>query len=136
MIVRSEEFARAAENLLGTPYRLGGRCARHGVDCIGIVIVSLREIGENFPDLPTYGLRNRDFDFVKNIAGQCAVTEVNDSVLRGDIVMVRPGPAQRHLLINLGNQRWVHAHAGLRRVVIFTGELPWPVIQNWRLIKG
>ena len=50
----------------------------------------------------------------------------------GDLILARPGPAQHHLLVASGPDRFIHAHAGLRRVVAMPGPLPWPVLHRWR----
>jgi hypothetical protein len=48
-----------------------------------------------------------------------------------DMMLVRPGALHRHLLI-LVPGGFVHAHAGLRRVVETPGAPPWPVLRIWR----
>lgn len=50
----------------------------------------------------------------------------------GDVLLVRPGPAQVHLLVCARDGRFVHAHAGLRRVVAMPGPHGWPVLRHWR----
>ena len=49
----------------------------------------------------------------------------------GDLALVRPGPLQLHLMIGTG-AGFVHAHAGLGRVVETPGLSPWPVLGWWR----
>jgi lipoprotein Spr len=53
----------------------------------------------------------------------------------GDLALVRPGPLQLHLMI-LVPGGFVHAHAGLRRVVEMPGASPWPVMGWWRAEWG
>jgi hypothetical protein len=61
MVCRDEQgpdLAQAAEGLVGTRFRLHGRHREHGLDCLGVLAASLREIG--LPgDFPTdYAWRN------------------------------------------------------------------------------
>ena len=52
---------------------------------------------------------------------------------RGDVLLTRPGPAQHHLLIALGADGFVHAHAGLRRVVCQQLVTLDPLLAQWRI---
>jgi uncharacterized protein YfaT (DUF1175 family) len=49
----------------------------------------------------------------------------------GDLVLVRAGVAQFHLMIATHGGH-VHAHAGLGLVVEMPGVSPWPVLGRWR----
>jgi hypothetical protein len=51
----------------------------------------------------------------------------------GDVLLIRPGPAQHHLVIAATAGGFVHAHAGLRRVVLTPAPLGWTVEHHWRL---
>lgn len=121
-------FAAAAESLLGAPFRLGGRDPATGLDCVGLVACAL---GAEAPQ--GYGLRNsciaRHLVFVERAGFVPAI----GPLARGDLILTRPGPAQQHLLVALERDRFVHAHAGLRRVAMHHGLLPWPEVARWRL---
>ena len=54
-----------------------------------------------------------------------------DCVGLAALALVRPGPLQLHLMIGTG-AGFVHAHAGLGRVVETPGLSPWPVLGWWR----
>lgn len=124
--------ARAAQALVGAPYRLHGRDPRSGLDCVGLVAAALAAAGLPVDPPAGYGLRNRDPADPDAIARRCALRPVSTPVRRGDIVMARPGPAQLHLLVCAGPDTFIHAHAGLRRIVAMPGPLPWPVLRHWR----
>ena len=129
----AEAFASAAEGLVGSPFRLHGRCPTTGVDCVGLVILSLRSAGREVISMPAYRLRNSDYGFVEQLAKRNGFAEAVGPVGRGDLLMVEAGPAQRHLLVAQSHTEFIHAHAGLRRVVRLRGELPWPLFRHWRL---
>jgi cell wall-associated NlpC family hydrolase len=112
-----EAFARAAESLIGTPFRLHGRDPASGLDCIGLVAASLAAIGRT-PKAPQgYTLRNLSIERWLGHAGLSGLERANGPVRCGDVLLVQPSPVQHHLLIACDTAEVVHAHAGLRRVV-------------------
>lgn len=126
-------LARAAEALVGAPFRLHGRDAATGLDCLGVVTAALAASGRDPGSLPAYGLRNRSIDRWIALAERAGFRPSAAPALAGDVVMVRPGPGQHHLLVALEGNLFVHAHAGLRRVVVQPGPLPWSIDRRWRL---
>lgn len=131
----AERFACAAESMVGTPFHLHGRDPRFGLDCVGLVAVALRIAGIGHPAIPAYGLHNRDYSFVEGLAKECGLGRAGPAIVRGDLLMVSPGPAQRHLLVATGQNLFVHAHAGLRKVVVMPGIPAWPLSNHWRIQK-
>jgi cell wall-associated NlpC family hydrolase len=127
-----EQLAIAAEALVGSPFRLHGRHPATGLDCIGVLAVALTATG-NPGKLPNgYSLRNRALPDTDGAATNCGFVHVTGECVAGDIVLCRVSPCQFHLAIALGPDRFVHAHAGLRRVVLSPGPRPWPILQHWR----
>lgn len=126
-------IAHGAIALVGKPFRLHGRNPETGVDCVGLVALSLIMAGAS-PVIPTgYSLRNRSFRAFEKFAKQSGLIEPQDGQFApGDIVMAQVSPAQLHLLVYVGAGAFVHAHASLRKVVKTTGPLTWPVHRHWR----
>ena len=131
--MRAERFAAAAELLVGAPFRLGGRDPATGLDCVGLVACAL---GPKTAAPHGYALRNSAIDHHFAFAAHAGFVPVSGTVVRGDLLLVVPGPAQHHLLVALGRDRFVHAHAGLRRVAFHTGPLPWREYARWRLASA
>ncbi|WP_374406927.1 peptidoglycan endopeptidase [Pelagerythrobacter sp.] len=127
-------MARAAEALVGTRFRLHGRDPGWGLDCIGLAAAALEGAGiETHP--PTgYALRNADTRDAVALAQRSGLVAAQGAELPGDIVLVRAGPAQVHLLVISSTSGFIHAHAGLRRVVACPGAPAWPVLHRWRAI--
>ncbi len=134
VIVMPEAFAAAAHGLIGAPYRLHGRDAASGLDCVGVVQAALARCGCAVSLPATYGLRNSGIARFLPMAATAGFACVGTSGQNpGDIVCVRPGPAQWHLAIAASRDLFIHAHAGLRRVVAQPAPLPWPVAMRWRI---
>ncbi len=125
-----EVFAARAEALTGAPFRLGGRDPATGLDCVGLVAAAL---GEGVGTPSGYRFRNSSIATHLGFATRAGFAPATGPVARGDLILARPGPAQHHLLVVLGPDRFVHAHAGLRRVALHLARLPWPLEAHWRL---
>lgn len=124
-------FAARAEALVGVPFRLGGRDPATGLDCVGLVACACGAAQAPIG----YGLRNTVIQRHLVFAERAGFAPEAGPMARGDLILARPGPAQQHLLVALGPDRFVHAHAGLRRVVVHHGALPWPERARWRLTQ-
>ncbi len=128
-----EKLAGAALELVGVPFRLHGRDPATGLDCIGLAEVALARAGASV-SLPTgYRLRG-DGAAMLACWHDRSLQQLADGEppAPGQIVLCKAGPAQPHLLI-LARGGFVHAHAGLRRVVFSPGDHGWPVIARWQM---
>lgn len=129
-----DALAAAAEALAGARFRLHGRDPATGLDCIGVLAAALAAIGRPAP-LPTgYALRARRLPALAGIVSACGFGGAEGAVRPGDVMLLRVGPCQYHFAIALAGGRFVHAHAGLRRVVVAPGPPPWPILRRWRLL--
>lgn len=125
-----DALAREALGLLGVPFRLHGRSTKTGVDCVGLVALAAWAAGHRGKAPERYALRGghaSQFETWLKMAGLRRVEEMTP----GDVVLVQAGVRQFHLMVRAGSG-FVHAHAGLRRVVEMPGKSPWPVISVWR----
>lgn len=129
----AERFASHAEQFEGASFRLYGRNPETGLDCIGLASCALERAGISSNAPTGYALRNSDISRHLKTVLLSGFAPATGSARRGDILLVRPGPSQQHLVIALGQNRFVHAHAGLRRVVIQSGLGGWPILHHWRL---
>lgn len=128
-----QRFANAALSLVDTPFRLGSHDPAVGLDCIGLVVAAMRQCGRDPGVLPTYTMRNSAITRFEALARASRLTPAAGELRCGDILVLRPSPAQHHLAISLSASEAVHAHGGLRRVVVSPAPFPWPLIARWRL---
>lgn len=128
----ANKFAKAAVSLVGTPFRLHGRDPHSGLDCVGLINESLKIAGLPRPQLPKYALRNSDYSFVLKTACLAGFKPAKNGIFLGDLVVVKPGPAQLHFLVAQARGGFVHAHASLREIVTMPGPVPWPI---WAILR-
>ncbi len=126
-------LAAAAEVLVGTPFRLHGRDPATGLDCIGVLTAALAACGGPAALPNFYSLRMRELPELGDTASRAGLAPCSGAILAGDVVLVRIGPCQFHLLVAVGDGGFVHAHAGLKRVVRSALPTDWQVIRHWRL---
>ncbi len=126
-------LADAAAALIGISFRLHGREPATGLDCLGVLAAALAAIGRPAVLPVAYSLRSRVGENVDAIAHNCGLVATVEPTVAGDVAFVRIGATQSHVLIAAGDRRFVHAHAGLRRVVEHAGALAWPLAALWRL---
>ncbi|MCC6926109.1 hypothetical protein [Novosphingobium sp.] len=129
-------LAREAERLVGRPFRLHGRDLKGGVDCIGLFALAMARGGCPVAVPTGYPLRLSDLDRWLPDAASCGFGPAQLPYAPGDVVMLQAGPAQFHLAIADRTLGWIHAHAGLRRVVR-DAEIPaGTLVHHWRLLRA
>ena len=127
------DLARAAASLEGRPWRLHGRDPATGLDCIGLLAAALDQAGRPV-DLPTgYPLRLSRLDGWLPDPAALGFAPAQGSNQPGDVVLLQLGPAQIHLAIAAPEAGWIHAHAGLRKVVHQPALPPGALLGHWRL---
>jgi cell wall-associated NlpC family hydrolase len=128
-------LAAAAEALVGTPFRLHGRDPASGLDCIGVFAAAMAGMGRPIAVPNGYAMRLRDIAAFRPLAAGFGFTEAAGEILPGDVLMFTVGPVQFHLGIAAPRGGLVHAHAGLRRVVIGPASADWQPAGHWRFIQ-
>ncbi len=120
-------YVEQARALVGCRFRPQGRDPATGLDCIGLVA---RAYGIHAGGIPrNYRLRG-DYRAVLE-QGLLVHFRRARGVRAGDILLFSVGPAQLHLGIKT-DAGFVHAHAGLRRVVETPGAPQWPILAAFR----
>lgn len=129
------DLALAAEALVGSRFRLHGRDAVTGLDCIGVFAAALAACGRPAALPNFYSLRMRAPPELGEIAQSAGFAPCTGAVLAGDVLLVRIGPCQFHLALAVDCETFVHAHAGLMRVVRSALPGDWLVVRHWRLAE-
>jgi hypothetical protein len=123
-------IAARARTLVGRRFRPQGRDPVLGLDCVGTAAAAL-----DAGDVPSdYAARGNALERIEAElwALGCLEAEAPEA---GDVIVCRPARDQYHLLVCVG-EAFVHADAGLRRIVERPMPPPWPVAGVWRLQPG
>lgn len=113
MKVDPAAFVAACRAYLGVKFKHRGR-TRHGLDCAGLVVCALRDLGHDPIDLKVYG-REPARDGLRRVVEQNMGPPVSDgSMLPGDVVLMRFVSDPHHVAV-LGD----HPTAGLSIVHCF-----------------
>lgn len=123
----------AASSFIGVPFRLHGRDPETGLDCVGLLNASLTIIGRSPCPVRGYRLKNASIQHWLDRSERSDFLIVTSSVKAGDVLLSTPGPGQYHLMIADSTSSFVHAHAGLRRVVRQPLDNSQILHRHWRL---
>ena len=123
----------AALAAVGSRFRVHGRVAATGLDCVGLVALALKAGGCGVAVPTGYALRGGDP--VRVAAWLDRVLVRVDAASPGDVLMLRTGPGQLHFAVRT-RRGLVHADATLRRVVERPGPVEAPVLGCWRIGEG
>ena len=119
------ERARA---LVGTRFRPQGRCSE-GLDCVGLVIATFgiepAEVRRN------YRLSHADREEMERTLKRFFRTVPIASARPGDVLLMAVNERQLHLGVRTA-AGFVHAHAGIGRVVETPGEPQWDLVGVFR----
>lgn len=122
--------ARAAQALIGARFRLHGRDPATGLDCVGVAALALKDAGHEAAPPQGYALRGGDAAGWSRALDAAGLRRAG-SARAGDLMLLSTGPGQAHLAVWTG-RGFVHADAGLRRVVETPGWPRWSLIGLWR----
>ncbi|AMO72772.1 hypothetical protein [Sphingorhabdus sp. M41] len=129
-------MADKAMALCGARFCLHGRDEETGLDCIGLAQKCLLA-GDFECDAPNgYSIRGGCEQSINKFMAETGFTRFppESELCEGDIILVRPSPVQWHFLIR-AEDGFVHAHAGLGKVVYCPGDSPWPIVAIFRLTE-
>lgn len=121
----------AARAMVGVRFRAQGRDTATGLDCAGLVWAAYAAAGYALrapSDYPLRGWRRERIEAALAAAGFCPVHDRR----AGDVALIALPAEQFHPAL-MGPVSFVHAHAGLRRVVETPFEAALPVPAGWRL---
>ena len=126
------EAVARARALVGTKFRPQGRAAEYGLDCIGLACAAFQIPAAMVP--ADYRLRGYDPRRLEEGMRRFFRRTPNRSALPGDLLLLAVAADQLHLAV-LTERGFVHADAGLRRVVETPGRPGWPIVSVWRRRK-
>ncbi|MET1113245.1 MAG: peptidoglycan endopeptidase [Allosphingosinicella sp.] len=134
MSPRGIRIARRARALVGVRFRPQGRDPGAGLDCVGAAAAAAEVPAARLRR--DYALRGQHLAVIEQGLGDLGCRRVPvEQAAAGDLLVCAAGPAQFHIVIRAWDS-FVHADAGLRRVVERPLPVPWPVAGAWRFFEG
>lgn len=123
-----EQIVRRARALVGVRFRPQGREPETGLDCVGLVLEAF-ELPASRRD---YRLRGSHREEIERELAQYFVSV--SAKMAGDVLLCEIAADQVHLAIECGGS-FIHADAGIRRIVDTPGRPRWPVVGIFRRIS-
>lgn len=115
-----QEFVDTARKALRTPWVHQGRVVPHGLDCIGLVLWTLRQRQITDYEPPPYPKDARWNEFVGYFRAHLEEVHVVGDMKQSDILVFRQGifPCHCGILTAAGEDPWfIHSYLKRRRVV-------------------
>ena len=127
-------MAKRARALVGTRFRPQGRDPRYGLDCVGTAAAAAGIAPGRLRS--DYSLRGQHLAAIEHELCDLGCRPVPaERAVAGDVIVCEAGPAQFHIVVRAWDS-FIHADAGLRRVVERPLPVPWPVVGAWRFFEG
>lgn len=136
---RSQAIVAAVRACIGTRFRSQGRVPGLALDCVGVTLVAARAAGLSLGNLPLYQLGGDNEALIDGLLAQAGLQRVAMPTA-GDVWLFAPAPGQRHLAVQVNDTAcghrltpsFVHAHAGVGRVVESPADPAWIPLGSYR----
>jgi hypothetical protein len=128
MMIRSVHVERARA-LVGVRFRPQGRDAATGLDCVGVIVAGFALPNESVRK--DYRIRGPHRSVIEQGLAQYFRRVARTRAREGDVLLLAVARDQFHLAIRT-RRGFVHADAGLGKVVETPGAPPWPIAGVWR----
>ena len=118
--------------MVGVPFRPQGHDPATGLDCVGLVWAAYAAAGRRLVRPMGYPLRGWARARIEAALVEAGFGPVGGMPCDGDVALIAYPAGQFHLGLR-GPETWIHAHAGLRRVVEAPLDAPARAAVRWRL---
>lgn len=124
------DIVQAARACVGARFRIHGREPAWGLDCVGVAACAFSlEVPASYP------VRGGTAQQIAVLIEQAGLRRHFGEPAPGDLLLVRAGPNQLHLMVRT-DDGFVHADAGLRRVVEAPSITVGSVVGMWQRGEG
>ena len=122
------DYVARASALVGVRFRPQGR-GSEGLDCVGVILATYGIPADS--SRSNYALRGTHLAELREELARY-FRKVSKRALRsGDVMLLQVGEEQPHLGVRT-ERGFIHAHAGIRRVVETPGMPEWPLLGVYR----
>ncbi len=126
-----EQAWACAVALVGVPFRLQGRSAETGLDCIGLVLAAFAGAGVRLASIDSYALRGFPLERALALMDASGLARTGVPVQSGDVGLFLLPARQLHLAL-LAPGEIIHADAGQRRVCAAPPSRLPEAVARWR----
>lgn len=123
-----EKIVKAAREYIGTPWHHSARLKGVGIDCIGLLYCTAKDVGIEVVDYPNYGRSDEFKRMVTHIKKYCVRINRKDEWEEGDIIVFRGRMMLNHCAIYSGEGNMIHAYDGAN----INAVVEQPLNDNWR----
>ena len=119
MVILRNEFVAKAREAMGTPWVHQGRVVPHGLDCIGLILWTLRQLDINHYEPPPYPKNAQWGQFIQYFRAHLIEIPIAD-IQPGDVLIFRQSiyPCHCGILTEAGDTpRFAHSYLLRKRVV-------------------
>lgn len=102
--------------MVGARFRPQGNNPATGLDCVGLVWAAYAVAGRRLARPASYPLRGWCLGRIEGALAAAGFVRADDGMRPGDVALIAHPARQFHLGL-IGFETFIHAHAGLRRVV-------------------
>jgi cell wall-associated NlpC family hydrolase len=115
----AHEFVQAARRMVGSRWRLHGRIPAAGLDCGGLLVAAMADVGIEAVDSLDYDARMPPPELLWSLCRQNGTEQPWSDQGEGRVGLCSwdRGDLPRHLVVMLAERRIAHVDASARRVV-------------------
>jgi len=88
-VITGDEIIEQARTWLGTPWHHAARCKGVGVDCGGLIVGALQEVGYPVRDMVNYDLGDNIDAMLQHIGSHADAVPEGEYLFAGDILVLR-----------------------------------------------
>lgn len=121
--------------MIGVRFRAQGHDPAGGLDCVGLVWAAYAAAGKRLARPGDYPLRGWSPGRIEAALMAAGFRSADGPACVGDVALIAH-PARQYHLVLLGPDSFIHAHAGLRRVVETPLDAMTCGAARWRLCDG
>lgn len=118
--------------MVGATFRPQGCVPATGLDCVGLVWAAYAAAGKRLVRPVGYPLRGWPRERIEAALAAAGFVVTLDVACAGDVALIAHPARQYHLALS-GPATFIHAHAGLRRVVEAPLDAATCMAARWRL---
>lgn len=119
MVILRNEFVAKAREATGTPWVHQGRVVPHGVDCVGLMLWTWRQLGISDYEPPPYPRNAQWGQFVQHFRAHMTEIRIED-IQPSDVIIFRQSvyPCHCGIMTEAGEDpKFIHSYLLRRRVV-------------------